>query len=70
MNWASIWHTLTVIIGVIGVAAVITGWIIKDKVLFGFTGHELADKANIVMLIAIWTALTAIVHLAKGDKEN
>ena len=70
MKLSSLWHVLTVLIGIIGVAAVITGWIIKDKMLIGLTGSDLTDKATMVILIAIWMALVAVIHIAKEDKEE
>ncbi len=70
MRLSSLWHFLAVFVGIVGFAAAITGWIIKDKVLFGLAGSYMADKATMVILMAIWMALVAVIHIAKEDKED
>ena len=71
MKWSSFLHVITVLVGIVGIVAVITGWILQYKVLMmGWTGNDLADKSMMLMSIAIWTALGTLIHLSKEDNKE
>ena len=72
MKWSSVIHTGTMLIGLLGVIGTVTGWILKDKVVFsGITGNDLVDKSKTFIFIAIWIALGTLIHLVKEeDKEE
>ena len=71
MKWSSFLHVITVLVGIVGIVAVITGWILQDKILMmGWTGNDLADKSMMLMSIAIWTALGTLIHLSKEDNKE
>ncbi len=70
MKWSSVWHFLTLFVGIIGVAAAVTSWFIGDRTLLGFGAEELARKSALLISIAIWLALTALIHISKEEDSK
>lgn len=71
MKWSSFLHVMTVLIGLLAIAAAVTGWILRERpVVMGWTGNDLAEKSILLILIAIWTALGTLIHQVKEDKEE
>ena len=71
MKWSSFLHVMTVLVGLLAIAAAVIGWILRESpVMMGWTGNDLAEKSILLMLIAIWTALGTLIHQVKEDKEE
>ena len=70
MKGSSFLHTLTIIIGLLALVAIVTGWILKDKIIIGMTGNEWADKGMTSMFVAIWFALWTLINISKEDNKE
>ena len=71
MRWSPFLHVMTMLVGLLAVISAITGWILRDKVVFaGVTGNDLVDKSMLLILIAIWAALGTVIHIEKEGNEE
>lgn len=69
MKWSPVLHVLTVLVGLLAVAALITGWVTSGKGLMGFLREDLDDQALILILVAIWLALGTLIHLVSEEQQ-
>ena len=64
MKWSSTLHTLTVLVGCMGVLALLGAWFTGENGVFlGFSQEHLFNDAITLLLIAIWISLGTLIHV-------
>ena len=69
MKWSGFLHVVTVLAGILSIAAMITGIILGERPLGTMTGNQIREYATYLIYLAIWLALGRLVHLSKEDSE-
>ncbi len=70
MRWSPFLHVMSVLAGLLSIAAMVTGIIIGEKALGTITGNNLQEYATYSIYLALWFALATLIHLVIEDQEE
>ncbi len=69
MKLSKVFHVLNVIVGFVGVFALLSAWIAGENgTVLGFNQDHLFKDAQILILIAIWISIATVHHMKLEEK--
>jgi len=70
MRWSPFFHTLSILLGIGGLALFIMAWSGVSLSMLGAFGSNIGGSATGVMYLALWCALLTLIHQVSEEREE